>query len=86
MAKRKKDTGAEKALKDFIRESGISLSDMFLMLQEETNSAESRAIEADVEDMNKGGMAKKRYRPGGLVTKKKYVNPVTVVDKRKKKK
>jgi hypothetical protein len=36
--------------------------------------------------MNKGGMAKKRYRPGGLATKKNYCNPVTVVDNRKKKK
>ena len=84
MAKKKSVSQQEEnALKDFILESGISLSEAKLMLQELRNSAESRAIEADVEDFNKGGMVKSRtgsqdFRKGGMV--------LSATDNRKKKK
>tara|TARA_A100000171_G_C2044964_1_gene102321 strand:+ start:317 stop:571 length:255 start_codon:yes stop_codon:yes gene_type:complete len=84
MAKKKSTSKQEEdALKDFIKKSGISLTEARLMLQELRNSAESRAIEADVEDFNKGGMSTKKsrgasdYRKGGMV--------ISSVDNRKKK-
>jgi hypothetical protein len=84
MGKKKSTSKQEEdALKDFIKKSGITLSEARLMLQELRNSAESRAIEADVEDFNKGGISTKKfrgasdYRKGGMV--------LSSVDNRKKK-
>jgi len=75
MAKKKSLSEQEEdALRDFIKKSGLSLSEARLMVQELRNSAESRATDADVEDFRKGGMVKSRtgpqdYRKGGMVLK-----------------
>ena len=73
MAKKKSTSKQEEdALKDFIKKSGITLSEARMMLEEARRSAESRAM-ADVEEYNKGGMSTKKsrgasdYRKGGMV-------------------
>ena len=75
MATKSQSQKEEDALKDFIKNSGITLSEARLMLQELRNSAEDRAINTEVGD-------EREFDKGGLATKK-YVNPVKVVDNRK---
>jgi len=73
-----------RALRDFIKKSGITPSEARLMIQEMENSAEIGAIleAADDEKFNKGGMSTKKsrgasdYRKGGMV--------LATVDRRKK--
>ena len=63
----------EDALKDFIKKSGITLTEARMMLQEARKNAD-RFEDDDVQDFSRGGMPTKNY-----------CNPVTIVDKRKKK-
>ena len=74
MAKKKSTSQKEQdAIKDFIRDSGISLTEARMMLQEARKNAD-RFEDDDVQDFSSGGMPTK-----------KYVNPVTITDNRKKK-
>ena len=86
MAKKKSVNKQEsRALRDFIKRSGITPSEARLMIQEMELSAEIGAmIEArnDEAEFNKGGMSTKKfrgaadYRKGGMV--------LSTVDRRKK--